>query len=354
MKLASDNSISMWIKYKTIIIHFLAWSFSYALLFAGRLSNEPVLTLKMTIIFFIFLILFYFNLNVLVPMYLNARKFLHYFTFIILAITGIVILNYVIDEVLKIPQVLSTIKSRNGGGPPASSALSYSLQMIFPGIFILAISSAIRSVQEALKLEKHKREIENQNLSSELTFLRQQVSPHFLFNTLNNIYALSTFNQKATSDAILKLSEILRYMLYDVSADKISLKKEIIYLHHYIELQKLRLKEDVVIQFNIVENLPDVLIHPMLFIPFIENSFKHGISYMDNCYIHIKMEAQDHQLIFEVENKNNWRLSDHQVDSGIGLENVKKRLNLLYPGKHRLTINDGDENFKIVLILEIL
>jgi LytS/YehU family sensor histidine kinase len=202
----------------------------------------------------------------------------------------------------------------------------------------------------AEKLEKERR---SEQLVSELRFLRSQVSPHFLFNMMTNMVALARQKSELLEPSLLKLSDLLRYMLYDANKDKFLLSQEISYLRSYIELQQLRFGEDLDLVLDIEEHEPDCYIEPMLLLPFVENAFKHGIGMVHNPFIKISLTLRDNKLYFSV--TNNYNRSNHSKDesSGIGLANVKNRLNLLYPGKYDLSIEDNGSIHAVKLNLEM-
>jgi LytS/YehU family sensor histidine kinase len=222
----------------------------------------------------------------------------------------------------------------------------------FPSLFVLALSTTLRITNEWFKTEKQKKEMETEKLTSELAFLKSQVNPHFLFNILNNICSLARKKSDHTEDAIIKLSQIMRYMLYESKDERVSLDLEVEYLQNYIELQRLRISELVIIDFR-VEGKPETRqIEPMLLIPFVENAFKHGISYLEDSRIDILLKVTDDVIFFRVEN-NVVKKTDDSIgeESGIGLKNVLRRLDLLYPASHEIRINDDGVNYLVELTI---
>lgn len=194
-------------------------------------------------------------------------------------------------------------------------------------------------------------EAEKEKLKTELKFLKSQVNPHFLFNALNNIYSLSITKSDQTSESIMQLSEMLRYMVYDSRETKVPLKSEINYIENFIELIKLKDSRGLDIKVNLDISHSETLIAPLLFIPFIENAFKHSkIENIENGYVHILLKATKEKVALHVVNsipKNNFTKDEI---GGIGLENTKKRLSLLYPeNQHQLTINTDPNRFEIIL-----
>ncbi|MBW1295085.1 sensor histidine kinase [Aquimarina litoralis] len=203
------------------------------------------------------------------------------------------------------------------------------------------------SQQKTLALEKEK-------IEAELIQLRNQVHPHFLFNTLNNLYALIIKKSDDAEVAVLKLSKLMRYMLYEANTDKVSIKKEISYLKNYVDLEKLRFGNFVDISFH-SELDDDYLIAPFLIIPFVENAFKHGTSSSKKSWIVINISTKQNKLVLHIENskfQNNH--PEKNFTGGIGFTNVKKRLDLLYPNNYSLDINDSNESFEVLLQLNFI
>jgi hypothetical protein len=220
--------------------------------------------------------------------------------------------------------------------------------VIITGIYSILIFFMIKWF-EAQKL---KDELINQRQASELALLRSQVNPHFLFNTLNNIYSLVYQKSDDAPAAVMKLSSIMRYMLYDATTDSVPLDKEIEYLKSFIELQGLRIKHADFVSLQIQGSTEDRTIAPMLLIPFVENAFKHG-SKTQRPGIIIRLMTSQGRINFEVSNylRKTAAEGDNQA-SGIGLANIRRRLELLYPGKYQLTITREDEMFRINLEIE--
>jgi LytS/YehU family sensor histidine kinase len=195
--------------------------------------------------------------------------------------------------------------------------------------------------------------MQSDKLSAELSLLKLQVSPHFLFNTLNNIYSLAQLKSDDAPEAILKLSQLMRYMLYEADTPRVALEREVQYLHNYVDLQRMRLADDVVISFVTEGQLQGKLIEPMLLIPFVENAFKHGVSYQHASVIAFTLQVADNALLFTVHNRC-FETASATPDpaSGIGLQNIQQRLQLLYPGRHRLHIHQTDDEFLVNLSLQ--
>jgi two-component system, LytTR family, sensor kinase len=222
--------------------------------------------------------------------------------------------------------------------------------VIIYGIYALLIKLAIgwfdsQKLRTELLLEKQ---------SGELALLRSQVNPHFLFNTLNNIYSLVYRKSEDAPEAVMKMSSIMRYMLYDATTDKVLLEKEIEYLKSFIELEKLRIRHKDFVEMSVSGTVEGRTIAPMLLIPFVENAFKHCSKNVVNPGIRIRLAVEPLQIRFEVSNnirKNATVTKDES--SGIGLTNLRRRLNLLYPGKHTLEISSDEETYTVKLNLSV-
>ncbi|MGD0712247.1 MAG: histidine kinase, partial [Bacteroidales bacterium] len=208
---------------------------------------------------------------------------------------------------------------------------------------------------EWFKNDLQKRELENDKLSAELSMLKAQINPHFFFNVLNNICSLARSKSEETETYIIKLSQLMRYNIYEQKEDKVLLKKEVQFIEDYIDIQKMRLINTVEVVFNKTGNLNHYHIEPMLLFPFIENAFKYGISYEVNSKITINLSVGQDSLVFSVFNTIHKSIDSipHEKDKGIGLQNVLKRLSLLYADKHEISINNNDEEFSVLLKLKL-
>ena len=219
-------------------------------------------------------------------------------------------------------------------------------------IVLSCYSFFIKFTIEWIKYQKQKADLINQNQASELALLRSQVNPHFLFNTLNNIYSLVLKKSEDAPTAMMKLSSIMRYMLYESNAEKVLLEKEIEYINSFIELQKLRISDSGFVELTINGNISNRLIAPMLLIPFIENAFKHGSKNVKSPGIIINFKMEQNKILFEVINYFSTSDSfDKDKIGGIGLSNIKRRLELIYHNKHKLDINIDKNKYKINLEL---
>ncbi len=221
--------------------------------------------------------------------------------------------------------------------------------VIIHGIYAVLIRFAI----DWFDTQKIKSEMIQQTQASELALLRSQVNPHFLFNTLNNIYSLVYMKSEDAPAALMKLSSIMRYMLYDSNTDKVLLEKEVDYLKSFIELQKLRLKQPSFVEMNVFGEINGKTIAPMLLIPFVENAFKHSSKNVPDPGIRINLTVEPTKIIFMVSNYRRKNPVDtNDKTGGIGMTNIRRRLDLLYPGRHSLEISQTEEMYDVKLIIE--
>ncbi|MCR9250054.1 MAG: histidine kinase [bacterium] len=222
-------------------------------------------------------------------------------------------------------------------------------------LFVLICAYAYRLIQNQREQEEFSRKAKEEQVKSELQFLKNQTNPHFLFNTLNNLYAEARKQpNESLTDGISRLSHLMRYMIYDSNVEKISLKKEIEFLKSYIELEKLRLSDDdpISIELECNDYNSETMIAPLLFIPFVENAFKHGLDLDEESYIKISLITRMDELEFKIANSN------HKTDralhySGIGLHNIERRLKLIYDTNYSLDVDDGLNEFSVTLKLKI-
>lgn len=286
----------------------------------------------------------YLNLWVLIPKLLDRKKYLLYFigiaSVIIVGIQlNIFTFNYLTDKILIDYYFISYYNI-------------FDLLKFF--VVYLAITSLLKlskswfSMQE---LNTRLLQIEQEHVKSELKALKSQINPHFLFNSLNLLYSLAIKSSKRTPDAIIKLSDILRYVTYDTKQEKIKLKHELKLINNYLDLQKLRVDEDIRMEFSSNIENPDFMLPPMLLLPLIENSFKHGIGgSVMNPFVCINLSGEAYCIRFEIENNLPEKAEEQlQEEGGVGLENIQKRLALLYPEKHKFEVQENNDRFKVTL-----
>jgi two-component system, LytTR family, sensor kinase len=226
---------------------------------------------------------------------------------------------------------------------------------VIPHFFLVLSGAAFKLMMDYRGMQQRMVEMAKEKAEAELNFLKSQINPHFLFNSINTVYFLIEKNNTAAREALHKFSGMLRYQLYEMNGDRIPVEKEIHYLKDYVDLQKLRKDENYAVIFNCTEEVKGFLIEPLLLVPFVENAFKH-ISHHKNQvnFIQIDLSMKNRSFLFKITNSKETleKIKDHH--SGIGLNNVKRRLELLYPGKHDLQINNSTGNFCVELELKIL
>lgn len=221
-------------------------------------------------------------------------------------------------------------------------------------LMVTGIATAYGFITDLVDQEKARQEERQERLKSELGFLRSQISPHFIFNILNSIVYLIRSKSSRAEEVTIKLSELMRYLLYQENHKQVPLEQEVAYLSNYIELQRLRFEEDVYIDFEIEGEPSSQIIEPMLLIPFVENAFKHGVGLIEHPVIDIRLLIANSDLTFSVRNKIAPEApEDKDASSGIGLPNVQRRLELLYPDKHRLDIDVENGWFQVTLQLTL-
>lgn len=231
---------------------------------------------------------------------------------------------------------------------PRNNVLSIFNQMVIAWL-VVGFNVAIKVTNKWFKDDQTKRELEKEHLKSELAFLQNQVSPHFFMNTLNNIHAQIDIDTKDAQASIVTLSKMMRYLLYESDRGDTSLKKEIEFLQSYVDLMRLRIDESVDIDLEISVGDRDIKLHPFLFISFVENAFKHGISYNEKSFIKIELKQDIEFIEFSCVNSLSVQSKITNPYSGVGLENTKKRLDLLYNSNYQLDINELDSEFKVYL-----
>ncbi|MEO8174658.1 MAG: histidine kinase [Sediminibacterium sp.] len=226
---------------------------------------------------------------------------------------------------------------------------------IIPHLLLVSTGAAFKLLVDYARAQRRMGEMVKENAETELNFLKSQINPHFVFNSLNSVYFLIDKQNTDARDALHKFSDMLRYQLYECNGDTTPIEKELGYLKDYIELQKLRRNENCEVRFSQEGNLSGFMIPPLLLIPFIENAFKHLSHYSNKKdTIDIHLEKKEQLFIFSVSNSTEPAKKEPEffVHGGIGLKNVKRRLELLYPDKHKLEIKPGHDTFAIYLELE--
>lgn len=294
-------------------------------------------------------IMVYINLLVLIPRYLQQRKFGLYFGLLALFL------------VLTVPlHALADFYSDYNAARRLDGSLTYNSLLFLSFInmaVMISLTTALKFAKKWFMHQQDRQELEREKLQAELKYLKAQINPHFLFNTLNNLYSLTLKKSDQAPEMVLKLSEMMRYMLYHSNERMVPLEKEINYMQHYIDLEKIRQLDKTEISFEIGTDPNGHMIAPLLLIPFLENSFKHGVNTTTQSgYIKVQMDIKDDRLHFFIENSKPPQQDvpkKNGKDHGIGLQNVKRRLDLLYPDMHSLKIEDTTTYYRTELNLKL-
>lgn len=219
-------------------------------------------------------------------------------------------------------------------------------------LLVVGLNIAIKLMFKSIQDEEAMSELEHQRLQSELQYLKYQINPHFFMNTLNNIHALVDMDAGKAKRSIVEFSKLMRYVLYEASNKTILLSREMQFLDNYMALMRLRYTDKVGIVVSMPDEVPEVEIPPLLFVSFVENAFKHGVSYQNDSFIHVSMLLEEGMLVFHCSNSS-WGKSDEQ-HHGIGLDNIRKRLRLLFGRDYTLSINERTDSFDVLLIIPVL
>jgi len=333
------------IKYK--LHHVFFWMLVFGFWYFLRYEDYtvPGRAFLITLIKVIDLALMVYITNyVLLPQLFYKKKYGWFaLAFFLLVVTSSVLKMNILGRIMDAPQLYSL-----------SGELKKRIyDNVLPHFFLVIAGAAVKLMFDYSRLQQKMAETAKERAEAELNFLKSQINPHFLFNSLNSVYFLIDKNNAEARESLHKFSDMLRYQLYEVNGAKIPIEREISYLKDYVDLQRLRKDEHYSVSFNYSPQVSGFSIEPLLLIPFVENAFKHVSSHgnKDN-FIKLELTRNKGQFIFSSENsKDNTKTTDSY--SGIGLSNVKRRLELLYPGKHELNIQDDNDVYKVNLKLKI-
>ena len=352
----------------TILAHVLVWVvfgiaiFFYHPLFSGiDIPLHAWITQTVTLVLLV--IAFYVNVVILVPRFLLNNRFVSYFAMILVLVAAVMFINrwveYALDNGPLLPKTGRALVAEFIKAPARMMADQHrpiDRPTIIISALVLVIGTSMTVMQKWQKDKQEREDLEKDKVTSELSFLKAQINPHFFFNTLNNIYALTQINAEEAGKAVHQLSRMMRYLLYETQHGQTMLSQEIAFVKDYISLMQLRLTGAVKLIIDIPPQLVDIPMAPMMLLPFVENAFKHGVSATQQSHIHIFITQRDGVLDLTVKNSV---IKDNRVsldtNSGIGLINTRRRLDLLYPGKYKLDIcelNSGNE-YTVHLILDL-
>lgn len=339
-----------------LLVHAIFWLgylFAFSLLRAGDASMFSEYLLYDLISLPIKMVAVYLTILLFIPRLLLQMKYEQFFLYVLATIIlgGFLfraVVFYVVLPLRYEPVLLGTFEYWDGY-KIAMNGLEINMLIIF--------TSSIKILKHWYQTEQHTRNLEREKLEAELKFLKAQIHPHFLFNTLNNLYSLTLKKSDYAPEVVLKLSGLVNYMLYYTREQEVPLAKEIESIHNYIALEKIRYGKELEIAFDVSGNIGGSMISPMLLLPFVENSFKHGVSdEIKEKWIIINLNVNQHYLTLKVENSKSSRplpYTEKEYAGGIGLRNVRRRLELLYPDQYELKIFDEENSYLIILKLQL-
>lgn len=353
-----------------IIICFWALLFASPLLF-GRYEKEiewPII-FKVWLDYLPLLLLFLINRFLLLPkLFFKGKKLLYIISTstLILLLTFSVLLNNSKIEANHFPPPPSTesgqnlrplqdFKKINNAIHPAGNKpqpIPQFVNFLILAVLLVGFDTGLQLSMRWANLEQEKVTLQKEGVENQLAILKNQVSPHFFMNTLNNIHSLVDINSEEAKDAIIKLSYLMRYLLYESEISSIPIKKELGFIESYVELMRMRFSEKVKITYSIPAEISEKSIPPLLFTSLLENAFKHGISYNSPSFVAIQIAFETNKLIFSVTNSNP-NFNEGELSTGIGIENTKKRLNLIYKNNYSLLFENTLDLFKVTLSIPI-
>lgn len=326
------------------LLHAVFWCFVFAMMLMAGSDNSTMGIARKVINIAFYMLVVYINLGYLIPKFLSQKNFMTY-CLLLLAMVAVftpikVVLLYITyDEV------------------DPKEFLLMNQHIIFMLLFLIAGGSTVlKIISDWQRHQRDRKDLETQRMQSEIRFLKSQINPHFLFNTLNSLYALTLKKSDKAPEIVIKLSEMMRYMLYECNERRVPLYKEVNYVQNYLDLERLRQAGQADIQLDVEGNISDQMIAPLIFIPFLENSFKHGLNHqLGDGYVHVKMKVLDDKLLLRILNSKPATppLVPDKVSGGIGLVNVERRLNLLYPNQYKLDVLDGPREYIVELSLDL-
>ena len=315
------------------------------MLMAGNDNGTSVLEITRILINIAFyMLVVYINLGYLIPRFLNQKNFM---TYVLLLLAMVAVFTPI--KVMLLYITYEEVDPRE--------FLVMNQHTIFLLLFTIAGgSTVIKIISDWQRHQRDRKDLETQRMQSEIKFLKSQINPHFLFNTLNSLYALTLKKSDKAPEIVIKLSEMMRYMLYESNERRVPLQKEVNYIQNYLALEALRQSGHADIRFNVEGQITDQTIAPLIFIPFLENSFKHGLNHqISDGYVHVTMKVLDNKLLLRILNSKPAQLPQpsEKTSGGIGLANVQRRLNLLYPNQYKLDIEDSDKEHIVELSLAL-
>ncbi|MGR3809761.1 sensor histidine kinase [Jiulongibacter sp. NS-SX5] len=342
---------------RSSLFHIITWLFIFSLPFLNyifkpdELLDANVVLMFVPLLFTAFLcLIFYTNLLLVAPKLLNRT---YWWLYILMVILGYVIFYYYNVGVFKfiiIPQIPESERPKPAPNEEWRNAFRYALPFLFYVVTLL-ISNILHFLSEQRREKELNRKIEFQRVEAELNMLKLQISPHFLFNTLNNIRWLVRKKSDDSEESIIKLSEVLRYIIYEVNSEKVSVKQEADHLRNFISLHTLRIAAEAKITFEVEPAVEMEQVAPLLYIHFVENAFKYGVDGKNTPEIEIHISKTQNGVFFTCRNKI-LNPGNSLENEGVGISNVKRRLELLYPDQYELSITEQNDYFDVSLELD--
>lgn len=349
LKWFRNTSYSIPTKYH---IWFWLGYFTFNVIRWGSYFDDYWYSLKSNFVEFpLHIILVYFNIYFLIPKYILKKK---YYTYIFVLITSLLLI-YVLRTELNYLLVTKNIWPEAETSQQAFT-FNHIIAVTLGEIYVIALATAIKLTFDWVYERKRVEDLQKIQLQTELNFLKSQIQPHFFFNTLNNLYALTLEKSNIAPSVVLKLSEIMQYVLYDTKEPSVSLFTAINYIQNYLDLERLRYGDSINASTDIIGSIDEIKVPPILFLPFIENCFKHGAKNNDNIEVAISFENIENKwLIFKVENtyKQLDKLNKSNTKHGIGIQNVKRRLELLFSNNFDLKITVLEQKYSVFLKIPI-
>jgi two-component system, LytTR family, sensor kinase len=336
---------SDWLFSNRILLHVLFWVAHivfYGTLY-GSFEDKYVQSFTSELLYLpVRMVFTYFTLYFLLPRYLLPKRYVEFFAWFLAAsfVAGIIqrYVSFTFEYPMYYPMALQ-------------DPFFYFPKIVkmFAGMYPVIFNAvAIKLLKYWYTNQKAQQILTQEKLQAELKFLKTQIHPHFLFNTLNNLYALTLKKSDKAPETVLKLSELINYMLYECRSDQVDLSKEIKFIRNYVDIEKMRYGDKLDVDIRVTGDVGDRKIAPLILLPFVENCFKHGASEnLQQSWVKVTVDSHADHLVVKVENSKGENGTPRE--EGIGIQNVKRRLDLLYPGQHELKIMNGEETYLVIL-----
>lgn len=351
MKVKPDKTI-----FGENILYFMVWAvvLLVPIMNSKMMSEEHVQLVDIFIAWskiFPYLFIFIINNFILVPLLLFRKRFISYALLLLVMLAALFYsLEYYMDSIRHLPYVGTNSDIIHGRASFTDLAWYWNVLL---GVFMAMANSGIKFIFKSMVDERRMITLEGQSLQAEMDALKYQINPHFFMNTLNNIHALIDIDSEAAKTTVIELSKMMRYVLYDSENQVTDLVNDVNFVEHYIALMRIRYTDDVDIRLDVQNPLPvGVKVPPLLLIVFVENAFKHGVSYTQPSHVYISLSCHDGNTLFQVRNSRH-----PSVDApcgGVGLENVRKRLDLIYDGNYSLSVDDNADEYVVNLSIPVM